>query len=84
MFLVYPPGFSTNQRIVFAVTKYDQYYSGEEGEEMPVILEAQAAWNLPRTTACVNCLCSTVTMPIKLSIYVTWNTSEIVAELCVV
>lgn len=36
MFLVYPPGFSTNQRIVFAVTKYDQYYSGEEGEEMTV------------------------------------------------
>lgn len=36
MFLVYPAGFSTNQRIVFAVTKYDQYYSGEEGEEITV------------------------------------------------
>lgn len=33
MFLIYPAGFSTNQRIVFAVTKYDQYYDGDEGEE---------------------------------------------------
>ena len=33
MFLVYLAGFSTNQRIVFAVTKYDQYYDGNKDEE---------------------------------------------------
>lgn len=34
MFLVHHIGASTNQRIVFAVTKYDQYYEGEEDEEI--------------------------------------------------
>jgi len=29
---------------------------------------------------CINCHCSTVTMPIKLSSYVTWSTSETVAS----
>ena len=29
---------------------------------------------------CVNCHCSAVTMPIKLSSYVTWSTSETVAS----
>ena len=30
---------------------------------------------------CVNCCCSTVTMPIKLSSYATWSTREAVASL---
>ena len=29
---------------------------------------------------CINCHCSAVTMPIKLSSYVTWSTSETVAS----
>ena len=29
---------------------------------------------------CINCRCSTVTMPIKLNSYVTWSTSETVAS----
>ena len=29
---------------------------------------------------CINCRCSAVNMPVKLSSYVTWNTSETVAS----
>jgi len=43
-----------------------------------VILETQTAWNLPSTT--VSIFAAAVTMPIKLSNYATWSTSETVAS----
>jgi len=48
---------------------------GKKVVSSTVILEAQAAYY------CVCCHCSAVTMPIKLSSYVTWSANETVASL---
>jgi len=53
---------------------------GKKVVSSTVILGMHAAWNLPSTTSSHISCCSAVTMPIKLSSYTTWSTSEMVAS----
>jgi len=54
--------------------------AGQEGSKFYSDLR-NASSLAPTKYYCINCHCSAVTMPIKLSSYMTWRTSETVASL---